>query len=125
MIGPLKSMPRRKKEFWYISEIKPNSGKINIIVTIINKISIRSFDRGGEKHRVAEFLVGDQTGVIILVIWDELIEKVQIGKTYLIKNIRPKIYMNQLRIVCTKDSTIEPAPYRISLKEINTSPKIK
>ena len=124
MLFPMNSMPRKRKEFWHISEIKPTSGKINIIATVISRISYKSFKRGEETHHVAEFLVGDRTGIIVLVIWDDLIDKIEIGETYLISNIRPRLYMNQLRIVCTKDSKIEKAPFRISLDEINTSPKI-
>ncbi len=117
-------MIRRKKDFWYIREIRPNMNKVNLIVTIVKLNAERTFIRGAKKHRVAEFLVGDRTGIITLVIWDEMIDKIKVGETYYIKNLRPKMYMNQLRVVFTKSTTIEPAPFKIPLKEINTTPKI-
>jgi len=117
-------MIRRKKSFWYIREIRPGMSRVNIIVTIIKLNAERTFIRGSKTHRVAEFLVGDKTGIITLVIWDEMIDKIKVGETYYIKNLRPKMYMNQLRVVFTKSTTIEPAPFKISIKEINTAPRI-
>ena len=74
---------------------------------------------------VAEVLVGDKTGVIVLVVWDDLIDKIKEKETYIIRNLRPRIYKNQMRVICTKDSTIEVAPYRIPLKEVNIATRIE
>ena len=117
-------MARRKRAFWYIREIKPNMNKVSLIVTIVKLNSEKKFVRGTKTHRVAEFLVGDKTGIITLVIWDDMIDKIKVGETYYIKGLRPKMYMNQLRVVFTKTTTIEPAPFKIPLREINTAPKI-
>ncbi len=118
-------MPKRKREFWYISEIRPTSGRVDIVVTVIRVQSLKKFFKGDEIHRVAEVLVGDRTGIIVLVVWDDLIDKIRERETYVIRNLRPKIYKNRMRVVCTRDSTIEEAPYRIPIKEINVAPKIR
>ena len=114
-------MLRNKKEFLSVKEIKPYMLCVNIIVTVIKLNSKKSFVRGNRTHEVAEFLVGDRTGVIVLVVWDDMIEKIKVGESYAIRNLKPKIYMNQLRVVFTKSTMIEPAPYKIPLCEINST----
>lgn len=114
-------MLRNKKEFINVREIKPNMLGVNIIVTIVKLNSKKSFVRGSRRHEVAEFLVGDRTGVITLVVWDDMIEKIKIGESYVIKNLKPKIYMNQLRVVFTRSTKIEPAPFKIPICEINST----
>lgn len=118
-------MPKRKREFWYISEIKPSVGRVDIVVTVIKIKALKKFFKGNEIHRVAEILVGDRTGITILVVWDDLIDKVKEKETYIIRNLRPKMYKNQMRMICTKDSTIEAAPFKIPIREINVTPKIR
>jgi len=118
-------MPKRKREFWYISEIRPSLGRVDIVVTVIRIQSLKKFFRGDEIHRVAEVLVGDKTGIIVLVVWDDLIDKIKEKETYIIRNLRPRIYKNQMRVICTKDSTIEAAPFRIPLKEVNIATRIE
>ncbi len=118
-------MPKRKREFWYISEIRPSLGRVDIVVTVIRIQSLKKFFRGDEIHRVAEVLVGDKTGVIVLVVWDDLIDKIKEKETYIIRNLRPRIYRNQMRVICTKDSTIEVAPFRIPLREVNIATRIE
>jgi len=118
-------MPKRKREFWYIREIRPSLGRVDIVVTVIRIQSLKKFFRGDEIHRVAEILVGDRTGIIVLVVWDDLIDKIKEKETYIIRNLRPRIYKNQMRVICTKDSTIEEAPYRIPIGEINIVSRIK
>ncbi len=117
-------MPRKRRSFKYICEIRPTIGTVDIVVTVIKFQSLKEFVRGSETHRVAEILVGDRTGITTLVVWDDLIDKVEERKTYIIRNLRPKIYKNQMRVICTKNSTIEEAPFRIPISEINVSPKL-
>jgi len=64
-----------------VKEIFPGMSIINTNARITNLFGIREFDTGQRKGRVATLVIGDETGIIRLVIWDErLIKFVEDGK---------------------------------------------
>ncbi len=78
----------------------------------------------GRQHRVAEFLVGDETGVIILSLWDDNIDKIEVGKTYLLKNAYVNTFRNSMRISTGKYGSIEDSEAEVEANtENNVSEK--
>ena len=49
-------------------------------------------------HKVAEADVGDATGTILLTLWDDMIDKVETGKSYKITNGYTSLFKNSLRL---------------------------
>jgi replication factor A1 len=61
-----------------IENLHPRSRRVNTIIKVISKNPVREIvsRRDGATHRVTEALVGDETGAILLTLWDNDIEKI-------------------------------------------------
>lgn len=62
-----------------VSELHPGMKKVDLIVKVVKKNETRTV-RGrndGREHRVADLLVGDETGVVSLSLWNEMIAQIQ------------------------------------------------
>jgi replication factor A1 len=47
---------------------------------------------------VCEILIGDDTGTIYLTLWDDAINKIELGKTYLFKNLFSSEFQKSIRL---------------------------
>lgn len=82
-----------------VEEMTPNSRGIELTVKLIEKLDQRDVTtKDGQPHRVAEFLIGDESGCIILSLWDDKIDSVELGKSYSIKNAYITVFRNSMRI---------------------------
>jgi hypothetical protein len=54
-----------------VKNVLPGMRNIDIKAKIIKVYETREFDKGGKKGKVGNFLVGDQTGVMRVVAWNE------------------------------------------------------
>ncbi len=63
------SLPKTFK----IKEIKAGLNAINLVCRIININDVRTFKRNNRDSRVGSMLVGDETGSLKIVVWDEKI----------------------------------------------------
>ncbi|MHC1572782.1 MAG: OB-fold nucleic acid binding domain-containing protein [Methanosarcinales archaeon] len=55
-----------------VSEIRPDSGKVSLKVRVLSVSEVREFSRDdGSTGRVANLIVGDETGSIRVVLWDD------------------------------------------------------
>ena len=66
-----------------VGELTPNSKAVNVTAKVVSKGEVRNTQSGRDytTHRVADVLVGDETGCIYLTLWDDNIEKVKEGDT--------------------------------------------
>lgn len=75
-----------------ISELASGMRKINIIAKVIQIFPVRSFEKAGKSGKVANLIIGDETGNTKLVLWDtnhiSLIENkdINLGDTIELKN---------------------------------------
>jgi len=64
-----------------INEVIGGLSSVNLNAKVINNFGVREFDTGSRKGRVANLMLGDETGMMRLVIWDEnLIKIIDEGK---------------------------------------------
>ena len=64
-----------------VKDVIPGMQLVNLNAKILNLFGIRDFDTGKRKGRVANLNVGDETGMLRVVVWDErLIKMVEEGK---------------------------------------------
>jgi replication factor A1 len=67
-----------------ISELMPGMKKVNVIGKIINVFPVREYNKNGRSGKVANFILGDETGNTRIVLWDvnhiELMESGAISK---------------------------------------------
>lgn len=69
-----------------ISELSINSRNVNVVAKVVEKRQPREVNTKFGSKLVAEAVVEDQTGQIILVLWGDDIDKVKEGDSVKIKN---------------------------------------
>ena len=62
-----------------ISEIKPRQGKIDIEAEVVEVNEPKEFEKFGQKGRVANATIKDDSGEIKLTLWNDDIDKVKAG----------------------------------------------
>jgi len=64
-----------------IDRIRPETGKVTFVGKIISISEVHEFPRSdGSSGRVANLAVGDESGTVRVVLWDELVEPVSTGE---------------------------------------------
>jgi ssDNA-binding replication factor A large subunit len=83
-----------------VKDIKPFQKKISLLCKVISKTEIRKVvSRLDEiEHKVCEALIGDDTGVVYLTLWDLSIEKLEEGKVYSFENLYSSEFKKSLRL---------------------------
>ncbi|PHP45477.1 replication factor A [Methanosarcinales archaeon ex4572_44] len=104
-----------------ISEITADSGKVSIKVRVLSVSEVREFSRDdGSTGKVANLIVGDETGSIRAVLWDdsagcvatrEIAEGISIGITGFARGGE-----NGVEVHLGRFSTIKPLDYDVEVK---------
>jgi len=94
------SYNREETEKTEIANLNPSSRRVDVTVKILSKNPVREVvsRNDGATHRVTEALAGDQTGVILLTLWDEDIEKTEEGNVYEVKNGYVNLFRGSMRL---------------------------
>jgi replication factor A1 len=73
---------------------------LNITIKVVEKGEEREVTskRDGETHRVVDAVAGDSSGVVILSLWDDMIDTVEVDKTYRIENGYTSLFQGHLRL---------------------------
>jgi len=92
-----------------IAELEPRMGDINISFKVlekgeINEVTSRS---DGSTHRVADAVVGDSTGTVVIPLWDDSIENLEIGTTYELTNAHTGLFRGNLRLKFGRESELK------------------
>jgi replication factor A1 len=104
-----------------VGELTPQSRAVNITAKVVSKTEIREIPMGrdGSAHKVSDALVGDETGVVYLTLWDDNIEKVNDGDTIRIENGYVTLFKGNIRLNIGKYGKLEPAAEPLTV-EVNT-----
>ncbi len=104
-----------------VGELTPQSRAVNITAKVVSKTEIREIPMGrdGAAHKVSDALVGDDTGVVYLTLWDDNIEKVNDGDSIRIENGYVTLFKGNIRLNIGKYGKLEPAKEPLSV-EVNT-----
>jgi len=83
-----------------VKELRVGSRGVNVDLKVVNKLEEREVTArmDGSVHKVADVLVGDETGVIILTLWDDLIGQVEEGIEITVENGYTSIFKGSLRL---------------------------
>ncbi len=88
-----------KDELMKIGQLTPRSREVNIIVKVISKSDIRNVTgRDYTIRRVADALVGDETGCVYLTLWDDNIDKITEEATVRITNGYVNLFRGNMRL---------------------------
>jgi replication factor A1 len=91
-----------------IEELNPGSRSIDVLVKVLEINPPRDVStKDGSTHKVAEALVGDSTGCILLSLWDNDIEKVNVDQNISIKNGYVTLFRGNMRLNTGRYGTID------------------
>ena len=92
-----------------VEELTPRSRGLDMTVKVVEKLDEREVTvrSSGRQHRVAEFLIGDETGTVILSLWDDAIDTVEMDKVYDLKNVYVSTFRNSMRVNTGKYGSME------------------
>lgn len=102
-----------------IADLRPYAKKVDITAKVLEKNEIREVTSklDNTSHKVTEVLVGDASGTVLLTLWDDMIENVEVGKTYSVKNGYTSMFKNSVRMNIGRYGTLEESKEEIA--EIN------
>ncbi len=103
-----------------ISELKPRMKSVNISFKVIEKGEVREVASraDGEQHRVCDTIVGDNTGLVTVPLWDASIDEVEVEKTYRLENGYTTLFQGHLRLNIGRYGTIKEA--ETAIEEVNS-----
>jgi len=108
------------EELIKVEKLGPNSREVNTIVKVVSKSEVRNVTgRDYSVHRVADALVGDETGCVVLTLWDENIDKINEEATLRITNGYVNLFRGNMRLNIGRYGSyqiLEETP----IKEVNT-----
>ena len=90
----------RPSECNSISELTPEKKRLTLKFRVQHLGEIREVKASfsGQLHRVSESLVIDQTGQVLLTLWNDDIDIIENGKSYILKNGHVTIYNHSMRL---------------------------
>ena len=104
-----------------VGELTPQSRAVNVTAKVVSKSEIREIPMGrdGSAHKVCDALVGDETGVVYLTLWDDNITKINDGDTIRVENGYVTLFKGNMRLNIGKYGKLEMAKEPLSA-EVNT-----
>lgn len=108
------------EELVKVEKLTPNSKAVNTIVKVISKSQVRNVTgRDYSVRRVADALVGDETGCVYLTLWDDNIDKINEEATLRVTNGYVNLFRGNMRLNIGKYGSfklLEESP----ITEVNT-----
>jgi len=91
-----------------IAALEPGMKNVNITFKVISIGDERSVDSNREEgaHRVLDAVVGDSTATVLMPIWNETIDSIKNGETYILTNGYTGLFKGSLRLHLGKFGSI-------------------
>jgi len=100
--------PSENEELVKVETLSPNSRGVNTIVKVVSKGEIRSVTgRDYSVRRVADVLVGDETGCVYMTLWDDKIDAINEEATLNITNGYINLFRGNMRLNIGKYGSYE------------------
>jgi replication factor A1 len=91
------------EEFVKIESLKPYARSVNVKGKVLKVGEARVVSQG--EHRVADALIGDETGCIFLTLWDDDVVKYAEGDVVQINNGHVSVFRGSMRLSAGKYGT--------------------
>lgn len=103
-----------------IKDLTTYSRRVNLVAKILEMGEARevSSSSDGQLHRVAEALVGDETGTVLMTLWDDNIDRFAVGEVVEVENGYAGTFRGSLRLNIGKYGNIDKR--NIVIEEIDT-----
>jgi len=88
------------EEFIKLRDLTPKSKRVNTAFKVLRQDEVKNVrsKRDRTPHAVTEAVVGDETGTVLLTLWDESLEQVKVGKTYQLVNGYVTMFKGTIRL---------------------------
>jgi len=91
--------PTKSEELVKIEKLTPQSREVNIIVKVVSKSEVRNVTgRDYSVRKVADALVGDETGCVYMTLWEDNIDKINDEATIRITNGYVNLFRGNMRL---------------------------
>ncbi|KAJ1387962.1 Nucleic acid-binding, OB-fold [Sesbania bispinosa] len=113
---------KRKPVFIKVDQLKPGTSGHTLTVKVVTSEPVKTAaNRGGTRPtRVAECLIGDETGTIIFTARNEQVDLMNPGSTLILRNAKIDMFKASMRLAVDKWGRIEVTePANFEVKEDN------
>lgn len=90
-----------------IKDLQANQGKIDLVVEVVGKDEPRTFEKFGKTGRVCNAKVKDTSGEVTMTLWNEDVDKVNIGDKIHVENGWCSEYKGEKQVSAGKFGKIE------------------
>ena len=90
-----------------VKDLQVGQGKIDVVLTVTEKGDIREFEKFGKPGRVCNAKGKDESGEITLSLWNDDIDKVNVGDKIHIQNGYVSQWQGELQLSTGKFGTLE------------------
>ncbi len=113
-------MSKAPIEYLKVGSLKPNFRDVNLIAKVVNIGPSRTLasTRGRVDHLIAEAFVGDETGSVVLTLWDDQIGRFKVGDVLEVRRGYTTLFQGSLRLNVSKYGIMEKVDEKI--EEVNT-----
>ncbi|CAK9162676.1 unnamed protein product [Ilex paraguariensis] len=114
----------RKPVFVKIDSLKPGTNGHTLIVKVVDSNTVLQKGRSVSQHlrntRIAECLVGDETGVIVFTARNEQVDLMKPSTTIILRNAKIDMFKGSMRLAVDKWGRVEVTePATFEVKEDN------
>ncbi|KAK2424629.1 hypothetical protein P8452_53566 [Trifolium repens] len=119
---------KRKPVFVKVDQLKPGTNGHTLTVKVVNSSPVKTVpNRGGRSSliasrpsRIAECLIGDETGSIIFTARNEQVDLMNPGATIILRNAKIDMFKGSMRLAVDKWGRIEVTePANFEVREDN------
>jgi replication factor A1 len=90
-----------------IKDLKPNQGKVDIVATVKEKDEPRTFEKFGKQGQVCNAKLEDESGTVVLTLWNEDVESIKVGDKVHLQNGWCSEYKGERQVSSGKFGKIE------------------
>ncbi|XP_076882508.1 uncharacterized protein At4g28440-like [Bidens hawaiensis] len=94
----------RKPVFIKVDDLKPETAGLTLVVKVISSETVL---QKGRNVRIAECLIGDETGTILFTARNDQVDLMKPGTTVIIRNGKIDMFKGSMRLVVDKWGRIE------------------
>jgi replication factor A1 len=120
-----KSKTTEEKQETKIKDLEPRMNNLVATFKVVDIGETRevSSRHSYETHRVADATVGDETGIVLVPLWNESIEEMVVGKTYRLEDGFTGLFRGSLQLKIGRNSKVTETDDEIETvnNEVNMS----
>jgi replication factor A1 len=90
-----------------INELQPRQGKVELQAKVIDKGEPRTFEKFGKEGKVCNAKIKDDTGEVVLSLWNEQVEQVNVGDIIKISNGYVSEFKGEMQLSTGKFGNLE------------------